>query len=269
MPQEAEPIYDFQRLKNYLTKHGFVVRNGGAWKKVTPAEVTPEELRKGNLRFDQKGIFITDENGKEHQVFLYKRDYHLIEYGKPRFHICRCRTIDEFINSGGFRDHYMRTNTDPVIVANMDDGYNYEEVDRLPLCRNCYSLIRDYGANITSEEFSEILKQVNKAHEQEEETDLFGYTRDWELISREYREEHEYTCEECGLKIDNAYDRIYIHVHHINGDKLNNNKNNLKCLCLYCHANVDEWHFQRLTTKANKYAYADFMEKYGERFAND
>ena len=38
-------------------------------------------------------------NGNERQqVYLYKRDYHLEKYGKPRFHICKCDTIEETID---------------------------------------------------------------------------------------------------------------------------------------------------------------------------
>ena len=58
------------------------------------------------------------------------------------------------------------------------------------------------------------------------------------------------------------YYKQYMHVHHKNGDKLNNKENNLQCLCLYCHANVDERHKKNLTTGANKYIYDDFIKKY-------
>ena len=35
--------------------------------------------------------------------------------------------------------------------------------------------------------------------------DIFGYTRNWDEISRKYRESHDYTCERCGLKIDDIF----------------------------------------------------------------
>ena len=115
-------------------------------------------------------------------------------------------------------------------------------------------------------QFVELLKTANgdNAHEENIETNLFGYTRDWEYISREYREKHEYTCENCGLKLEDDYDRQYMHVHHISGDKLNNNESNLKCLCLYCHSHVDKIHYKNLTSGANKYAYCTFVDRYAE-----
>jgi len=258
-----EPIYDFGRLKDYLVQRGFVLGNRNPYEVVNQEDVTPEDLKKGTIRFETNGIFVKDESGREHQVFLYKRDYRLERYGKPRFHICRCRVIDEFITSGGFNDHYRRTNSEPVMVANMDNGYLPEEVDELPLCKFCGSLIRQYGT-ITSREFVETLREANGGQEEQQELDLFGYTRDWDSVSREYRTEHNYTCEVCGLKIEDDYDRQYMHVHHVNGDKLNNDESNLKCLCLYCHAHVDEHHYKRLTTGANKFAYVSFVDRYGD-----
>ena len=266
MPNKEEPIYDFNRLKEFLISKGFVVGSREPYEVVTPEEVTPEELRKGNIRFDSNGIFVKDRNGYERQVFLYKRDYHLSWYGSPKFHICKCGVIEDFINSGGFNDHYMRTNSEPVKVIDLDDGRKEKDVEGMFLCGFCRRIISQYG-NINSTEFVRILKEANGETEEKKdiEVDLFGYTRDWDEIKTAYKEKKQYTCEKCGLKIDDAFDRQYIHCHHIDRVKTNNSESNLKCLCLYCHAHVDERHLKRLTTGANKYTYDDFIEKYGER----
>lgn len=52
------------------------------------------------------------------------------------------------------------------------------------------------------------------------EVDIFGYTKNWEQISKAYRETHNYTCERCGIHIDNPFEQHYIHVHHRNGIRL-------------------------------------------------
>ena len=62
----------------------------------------------------------------------------------------------------------------------------------------------------------------------------------------------------------NDYDKQYMHVHHINGDKLNNDESNLRCLCVYCHAHVDDHHFRRLTRGANKVSYFSFIDRYAD-----
>lgn len=264
MPNNEEAIYDFQNLKEFLTRKGFVVGSREPYEVVKPVEVTPEELRRGNIRFDANGIFVIDGKGNERQVFLYKRDYHISWYGKPKYHICKCQVINDFINSGGFNDHYMRTNSEPVSVIDLDDKRTIKMVDGLPLCGFCRGIIGQYG-NIDSTEFSRILKEAYGESEMEVEVDLFGYTRDWDDISRRYKESKDYTCENCGLRIDDEYYRQYIHCHHIDGNKENNSDNNLKCLCLYCHAHVDDHHMKRLTKGANRYMYEDFVDKYGTR----
>lgn len=163
---------------------------------------------------------------------------------------------------GTFDGHYVRANIDPVPVISKET-HREEIISGLPLCKYCISKVRQYG-RITSTEFAEMLKQARGVEEEqkEQEVDIFGYTRDWDEISRNYREKHGYTCEKCGLKIDNLFDRQYIHCHHKDANKLNNNESNLQCLCLRCHSQVDEFHRKNLTTGANRIIFEAFEESY-------
>lgn len=258
-----DPIYDFHELRQFLVKLGYIVEQAQGYKEIRPEEVTITSINKGELEVTEQGIFVVSPGGEKQQVFLYKRDYHLEKYGKPRFHICRCETIQEFISSGGFREHYVRANSDPVPVKNMDDYLKEVEVDGLPLCKYCQNKIAEYG-RISSTEFVELLKQARVAEEELEvkEVDIFGYTRDWDEVSRIYREKHDYTCERCGLKITDLFDRQYIHCHHKDKNKLNNKESNLECLCLRCHSEVDKHHLHNLTTGANGIIMKEFNRKY-------
>ena len=260
-----EPIYNFEPLKRFLTEKGYVVGTRQAYEPFKPEDVDAEDITNGTMSFTSEGIFVKGTDNIERQVFLYKKDYRLQQYGKPRFHICKCRVIEEFINSGGFDDHYVRANSEPVPVIDKDDGWRLKEISGLPLCGYCRNIISDYG-NIDTAQFVELLKAANANNHEDEnlELDLFGYIKDWDNISKAYREKHNYTCEKCGLKIEDDYDKQYMHVHHISGDKLDNNESNLKCLCLYCHAHVDAHHKKRLTTGANKVMYISFVDRYGD-----
>lgn len=263
MNDNEEPIYDFSALKSFLTKRGFTIGNRQAYEAIKPEDVKPEDVTNGTMEFRDDGIFVLGSDGRERQVFLYKKDYRMIQYGKPRFHICKCETIDEFISSGRFRQHYVRANTEPVPVKNLDNRGIIEEVSGLPLCKYCLDMISNVTA-LNTTQFVELLKAANGENHQKEnlETNLFGYTRDWEYISKELREKHNYTCENCGLKLEDDYDKQFMHVHHISGDKTNNDERNLKCLCLYCHAHVDDHHYKRLTRGANKINYYTFVLRY-------
>jgi len=260
---DEEPIYDFSALRKHLVEHGYIVEKAQGYREIKPEEVTIDSINKGELEVTSEGIFVVGPGDNRQQVFLYKRDYHLERFGKPRFHICRCKTINDFIESGGFKDHYVRANSDPVPVQDMDDGYNEVEVYNLPLCKNCLDSINSYG-NISSSKFVELLRQARGADEEPEvkEVDIFGYTRDWDDVSREYRESKNYTCERCGLHIDDIFDRQYIHCHHKDENKLNNKFSNLECLCIRCHSQVDDFHKQNLSTGANGILLDDFNRKY-------
>lgn len=263
MNENEEPIYDFSALKSFLIKKGFTIGTRHAYEAIKPEDVKPEDVTNGTMEFREDGIFVLGSDGRERQVFLYKKDYRMLQYGKPRFHICKCETIDEFISSGRFRQHYVRANTEPVPVKNLDNRGIIEEVSGLPLCKYCLDIISNVTA-LNTTQFVELLKAANGENHQKEnlETNLFGYTRDWEYISRELREKHNYTCENCGLKFEDDYDKQFLHVHHINGDKTYNDESNLRCLCLYCHAHVDDHHYRRLTRGANKINYYTFVLRY-------
>ena len=58
------------------------------------------------------------------------------------------------------------------------------------------------------------------------------YNRDWIIVSRRYKEQNNWTCEECGL--DCNITKYYLHTHHINHNRYNNSYNNLKVLCRSC-----------------------------------
>lgn len=262
MPENEEPIFDFAPLKNFLKERGYNIGTRDAYGKINPEEVKAADVTNGSMSFTSEGIFVKDAEGHEHQVFLYKKDYHLEKYGKPRFHICKCRVIEDFINSGGFNAHYVRANSEPVPVKNLDDFRTKVEVDALPLCSYCSKMLGDFE---DSSEFIETLKSANQTAQEDLEVDLFGYVRNWEQLSKAYREKQHYKCEKCGLEINNDYDKQYIHVHHVDGDKLNNHEENLRCYCLYCHSNVDDHHKKRLRTGANRYIFNDFLDKYAEK----
>lgn len=264
---DEEPIFDFLPLRDFLTRKGYIVAKAQGYKPFKPEVVDPmEEIRRGTMEFRDDGIFVINpENGEEQQIFLYKYDYHLTLYGKPRFHICRCDTINQMIRANHFNGHYVRANTDPVPVQNMDNGYEEVMVSNLQLCKYCIDKINQYG-NINSEEFVQILSEINNTNDVDEnieiEVDIFGYTRDWEQISKNFREEHLFTCNRCGLRIDDLFDRQYIHCHHKDGNKLNNNSSNLECLCIECHSQVDDRHRKNFSLGANGIMLADFRKKY-------
>lgn len=92
-------------------------------------------------------------------------------------------------------------------------------------------------------------------------TDLFGYVENWGEISRKVREDCNGTCAKCKLTISNKFDWRFLHVHHINGDKTDNRINNLMCLCIKCHAEMDSNHLSKISAVTIEEFIAKYLPK--------
>ena len=176
-------------------------------------------------------------NGQK--LIVYIRDQE--EYFQPyRFHIADCTTLKSMREEGRYDKYVIPTRTDGKFYVNT---FRYNEcigksVMSLYVCQNClnrlnYKGTREsfdlkeffemYGSQITSPPTgTDITAPVNT------------YSFDWPQIRDRYKEKMGWKCEEC--EIDLRKRREFLSVHHINGLKYDNTEQNLRALCLHCHA---------------------------------
>lgn len=263
---KEEPICTFQKLKTTLKELGYQIEKAEAYRPIKPIDVSIKDIKDGTIDITDGGIFFKTPDGRKHRGFMYKREYHLLRFGKPRFHIRNCKTIQEFKARGLFTDKYCWANDYKVPVCDMDDNNVDKVVNMLPLCKNCADIQRSERNDIYSDN-EDFVNELKKAAPQDivTDVDVLGYTKEWQDISKRYREKHKYTCERCGIHITDDFGYGYIHCHHRNNNKTDNREENLECLCIECHSKVDKNHEARFSKGANFISLQDFLKKYRHR----
>ena len=187
------------------------------------------------------------------KVLVYIRDHNEGGY-EPKFHMASCSTIQEQVNNKRYDRYVASIKTDGHFKVNVKTSRRAvrEEEWQLKVCKNCLEALNYNGyhkhhsniqkdkavASFSIEEFFQ--KYTHQSILQPKHTSatspLDNYTNDWRKISTDYRKRRKYVCEheQCGLNLE-KYPK-FLHVHHISGHKANNRDENLKALCLGCHA---------------------------------
>jgi len=270
-------IYSFVDLKKFV-ENVFSIDVNKIKSKFEPPPKIRIEISKYELdetiEISEEGIFYTDENENRIKGFLYIPIYDPFLWKlkgwntMPRFHITNCNVIEEQRRKSNFNGHYVFSN---------EAETNLEDVDGITkdilICGNCMSkvgILQKITSTIYVEEY--LKNDEHAGYYQKEdlpnEVDVneFGYTPDWELTSRLYRIKHRFTCENCGIKLNENYsDGYYLETHHINGNKTDNEESNLKCLCTLCHAYIDTNHYKNFSNYKNRRKLEQFVDSFLEK----
>ncbi|UJP65134.1 HNH endonuclease signature motif containing protein [Mongoliitalea daihaiensis] len=250
-------LYKFQNLSRALDKWGFPTIDFESGFKVIKGVDFEKAYKAGNIRFEDDGIYLDFED-LSLKGYMFIREPYIEKYGSyPRFHIVKCKTIEDFLHKGLFDKRYDFSNSEINDLIDKTSGNLYKD-EELNLCSNCRTLLN--SEIDTTRDFYELLGDFEKVDDIE--VDIFGYQKGWDQLSRAFREMHDYTCEECGIQVKKALDKRFIQVHHVDGDKTNNSENNLRCLCILCHANQDERHKENFSKGSRNIDLNSFVEKY-------
>lgn len=193
---------------------------------------------------------------KDRRILLYIRD--VSQYGgsykEPKFHISDCAVLKKMREHRRFGRYVIASREDGLFQLNYVDSGRRED-KHLDVCQNCLDKLKYKGFELAMrpgtrreavhkfsiQEFFESYPK-NLHHSMPLYTDWTAptndYTDDFAEISIAYREKANWTCEniECGIRLADSELRRYLEVHHINGQKNENQHENLKALCIRCHA---------------------------------
>lgn len=192
------------------------------------------------------------------KVVLYIRDQRASTrraaspYLGYRYHVADCTTLNNMRDKGRFERYVVSTRKDGKFVVNR---FNFSQLIEkeieveIPICRNCLRFLNYGNYNSISREqkdavwegfdliqyFEKYSTRVPILPRHTEYTaPLDTYSDNWEEISNHYREGVNWRCEACGLTLENH--RSFLHVHHKNGVRSDNRRENLEALCIKCHS---------------------------------
>ncbi|WP_194866729.1 HNH endonuclease [Pseudoalteromonas sp. PPB1] len=168
--------------------------------------------------------------------------------GAKRLHVAECKTLENMRNQGRFERYHVTNDISgryPVLGHHHYRSDVVEGKADLGVCKNCLKILNYKGYSDHSHlEKSKIYLDFNLAeffetyssyfkHYPTQKKSIGSYTKDWEQVSVNYRQQQNYTCEQCGVALSDH--KRLLHTHHINGVKIDNALNNLKALCVDCH----------------------------------
>ena len=217
---------------------------------------------------------------KGQKVLIYIRDQYFFPNDPTReykFHICNCETIDSYFRSQRIDRYVVSTRKTGEFLVNVNHRYTGElleekAIKKMNVCKNCLKAMRYNGYENHSKDtniynsfsLKEFFEKYNTnittvPHYTEINAPPNTYSESFNDISEMVRTQSNWRCDNCGLEFKK--NRKYLHTHHINGIKSDNNPNNLKSLCIKCHS--DQPGHQHV-----KYGfdYYQFMEEYKDHF---
>jgi len=224
---------------------------------LTPRDKIDIQLSEG-IELDIREIDF--DNGlasyKGRQVLLYIKDHgwnietalQFPEKGK-KFHVANCSTLVKMRREGRF-DRYVVTNN----LSGLFDISGTSQISNktisgqapLKVCKNCLEYLNFQGYKTNKSKRHHIFNSFKIADFFDTFSSLFqyspsgianttstNYTKDWSKISSKLKASMNYTCEIC--KVNMRASKSLLHVHHINGVKGDNSKENLIVVCADCH----------------------------------
>ncbi len=198
---------------------------------------------------------------KNSRVILYIRDVPqyrntgIKQTDLPKFHVSDCQKLQEMRANKRFDRYVVATREDGQFEVNIISK-GFHSVDRrleaLKVCQFCLGKLNWKGfdhvlpkarrdvmvSGFTLMDFFRIFGKSLVTKEPSHNADtapLNNYTADFKLIADRVKKDRSYRCDQCKINLEGH--RQFLHAHHINGQKSDNHPENIKLVCIRCHAN--------------------------------
>lgn len=274
-------FYEFEPLNTVKSKMG-IPRNvyGTFTVLVDASRLTKVELEKltsaNGLDISADELTILPDGTlayKNSRVILYIRD--ITVYGnkeiQPKFHLADCITLQQMREQKRFDRYVVSTRTDGLFNLNViNDGQSRVELQDLSVCQNClnflhfnkfemkwsksirFDFVRLFKIDNFFDQFPRSIYQ-NTPKYNSDNAPLNIYADNFDEISQKVRSASEWCCQKCGNDLSAPENRKWLHAHHINGLKYDNNKENLAAICIGCHAK--EFNHEHIKNTPDYYDY--------------
>jgi hypothetical protein len=244
-------------LYNFFLGHSASVLSEMLGRSVSELDAKAYNLEEVLGSRDSASYTTTDKEGNLFRLGFFLTHYNDVHWKKsPSLHI-------DFCDNAVALRHKMKATNSPFVTYYSNDNQTVYKNKKLNLCKKCLAIIRSNTAIVmTGRSFEEFILSIQEDEELKcKVSNKDGYAIEWQQISKAFREYKGYTCENCDFKLQDLNYTDFIHTHHINAhEKMNNKRSNLKCLCVKCHSEVDDYHKQKFKTIENQLLLIRFEE---------
>ena len=199
---------------------------------------------------------------KNSRVILYIRDVShyrnsdIKTINLPRFHVSDCEKLQEMRRNKRYERYVVATREDGSFELNISKGgsKNFDHrIEQLNVCQYCLgklsweefnrslpqikrkSIVANFTLNKFFKKYGKSLITNNPKHTADT-APLNTYTSDFRVVADRIKKTRNYCCENTLCKINLVNHQKFLHAHHIDAQKNNNDLNNLKLVCIKCHA---------------------------------
>lgn len=253
-------FYQYEKLNSLLKEMGAELKpfkTPNIWDGIDDSKLA-ELLKTGEVEIDLDEIKTRDGvfEYKGRKVIVYIRDQYSKYYARGyKFHLTKCSTISKAFQNRRNSRYVVSLRTDGQFKINLlDDNVIVKKdlIEPLKVCKNCLEQInykkykaRPYKIKQGIYEEFQLEQYFAMCRNTELNTGLFRnannaplniYNKNFDLKSKTTREKKNYECQNCGINMSKQVHKKFAHVHHRDGDKSNDNPNNLEVLCIECHS---------------------------------